>query len=74
MESVSYETLANNLNDPITNVQEQLTKANLCNQFNIAIVIISIVIGIELIILLVIVIKLNLKPISTRNLLARLNN
>ena len=74
MESVSYETLNNNLSGPINTVQEQINTAVLCNKFNVAIIFVSIVIGIEMFLLLLICIKLNLKPISTRNLLARLNN
>jgi len=74
MESVTYEMLSNNLNGPITTLNENLNTQQQCNQFNVAVGLISFVLAIEMLFLLYFWIKQNLKPISTRNLIARLNN
>jgi len=74
MESVSYDTLNNNLNGPINTVQAQLNNSLQCPQLNVAIIGICIAFGLELFILIILIIRLNIKPTSTRSLLARLNN
>ena len=67
MESVTYEQLTNNLTEPTNN-------SIICNKLTVATIIVSVFISLEVIWLIFLLVWFNLKPISTRGLMVRLNN